>query len=66
MEAALDIRLNIPKSDFRFFKELAAKMGWKAETKGNALRKFIASRPKNVDISDDEILSEVRAVRYGK
>jgi len=66
MEAALDIRLNIPKSDFRFFKELAMKMGWKTETKKNALRQFIASRPKDVDVSDNEILSEVYAVRYGK
>ena len=66
METALDIRLNIPKSDFRFFQELVVKMGWKAETKENALRKYIASRPKGVKISDNEILSEVRAVRYGK
>ena len=36
MEATLDMRLNIPKSDFRFFKEPAAKMGWKTETKGGS------------------------------
>ena len=34
MEAALDIRLNIPKSDFRFFKELAMRIGWKVEMQG--------------------------------
>ena len=66
MEAVLDVRLNIPKSDMRFLVELVSKMGWKAETKESALQKYIASRPKNVKLSDEEILSEVYAVRYGK
>jgi len=66
MESILDVRLNIPKSDMRFFRELATKMGWGIETKENALRKFIASRPNGVKLSDEEILSEVYAVRYGK
>jgi len=66
MESVLDIRLNIPKSDMRFFRELIGKMGWKVETKQSALQKYIASRPKNVNLSDKEILAEVHAVRYGK
>jgi len=41
-------------------------MGWAVETKESALQKFIATRPKNVKITDEEILSEVYAVRYGK
>jgi hypothetical protein len=66
MENILDVRINLPKSDMRFFREFVAKMGWVVETKESALQKFIASCPKNVDISDEEILSEVYAVRYGK
>jgi len=66
MKSVLDVRLNIPKSDVRFFRELAEKMGWAVETKESALQHYIASRPKNVKISDEEILSEVYAVRYGK
>ena len=66
METILDVRLHIPKSEMRFFRELVAKMGWEAETKEGALQKYIASRPKNVKLSDKEILSEVYAVRYGK
>ena len=65
METVLDVRLNIPKSDMRFFKELVTKMGWVVETKESALHKYIASRPKNIKLSDEEILSEVYAVRYG-
>jgi len=66
MESVLDVRLNIPKSEVRFFRELADKMGWAFETKESALQQYIASRPKNAKISDEEILSEVYAVRYGK
>jgi len=66
MESVLDVRLNIPKSEVRFFRELADKMGWTVETKQSALQQYIASRPKNVKISGEEILSEVYAVRYGK
>ena len=66
MESVLDVRLNIPKSDVRFFRELALKMGWAVETKESALQKYIASRPKHVKLSDSEILSELYAVRYEK
>ena len=66
MESVLNVHLNIPKSDMRFFRELVTKMGWVAETKESALQKYIASRPKNVKLSDEEILSEVYAVRYRK
>jgi len=66
METTMDIRLKIPKSEMRFFRELINKMGWMAETKESALQKYIESRPKNVKISDEEILTELYAVRYGK
>jgi len=66
MEAVLDIRLSVPRTEMKFFRELVAKMGWKAETKENALQQYITSRPKNVKLSDEEILSELYAVRYGK
>ena len=66
METVLDVRLNIPKSEMRFFRVLVAKMGWEAETKEGALQKYITSRPKNIKLSDEDILSEVYAVRYRK
>ncbi|OAV65254.1 hypothetical protein Barb6XT_02486 [Bacteroidales bacterium Barb6XT] len=59
-----DIYLNIPKADLLFFTKLAEKMGWMVETKRDILKKYIVSRPKNVDMSENEILSEIRAVRY--
>ena len=66
MESALDIRVSIPPSDVRFFKELVTKMGWGVETKESVLRKYIAERPKEVKLSDRDIMAEVCAVRYRK
>ena len=58
MESVLDIRLNVPKSDMRFFRELAVKMGWEVETREGFLRKCAASRPKDVKLSDKDVLPE--------
>jgi len=66
MEAALNVHLNIPRSDMQFLEKLGNKMGWMVETKESILQRYIASRPKNVELSDEEILSEVYAVRYGQ
>lgn len=60
------IYLNIPQNDVKFFKELAKKMGWAMDTKESLLKKYITTRPKQVNLSDDEILSELAAVRYKK
>lgn len=58
--------LNIPKSEVKFFQQLAKKMGWTVSTKESVLDKYINTRPKNVDLSEDDILSELNAVRYQK
>lgn len=60
------VYLNIPKADMKFFKELAKKMGWSVETKEKLLKNYIAKRPAKVELSDDDILNEVNAVRYCK
>jgi len=58
--------VEIPRSDIDFFQLFAKKMGWTLENKNDLLDKYIASRPKNVDLTDEEIMEEVRAVRYAK
>ena len=42
------------------------KMGWSASTKENMLDRYVKSRLKDVELSDDDILSELNAVRYSK
>ena len=60
------IFLSIPKSDIKFFKELAKKMGWDIDIREDFLKDYIASRPKRVDLSEEEILAELNAIRYEK
>ena len=67
MDATLQgFYLNVPKSDVKFFQQLVKKMGWTVSTKEGVLDKYIQSRPKNVELSDEDILSELNAVRYSK
>lgn len=58
------IFLNVPTADMGLFKSLMSKFGWEYETRKDTLKRFIMSRPKAVDLTDDEIMEEVRAVRY--
>lgn len=58
--------LSIPKSDIKFFKELAKKMGWDIDIREDFLKDYIASRPKRVNLPEEEILAELNAIRYEK
>ena len=58
--------LSIPKSDIKFFKELAKKRGWDIDIREDFLKDYIASRPKRVNLSEEEILAELNAIRYEK
>ena len=58
--------LSTPKSDIKFFKELAKKMGWDIDIREDFLKDYIASRPKRVNLSEEEILAELNAIRYEK
>ena len=60
------VLLSIPNGEVPFVSTLAQKMGWNYQTLENLVEIFIASCPKDTDITDEEIQSEVNAVRYGK
>jgi len=55
---------NISQSDVNFFEEFVKRMGWVFKTKESVLKKFIETRPKNVDLTDEEIMEEIRSIRY--
>ena len=40
-------------------------MGWQVQTREDLLDSFIKSRPAKSPLSDDEIMDEMKAVRYG-
>ena len=58
--------VDIPQSDLMFFKLFADKFGWKFKSRQSLWDEYIKSSPENVDLSEEEIMEEVRAVRYGK
>ena len=60
------IFVDIPQSEMIFFKHFADKMGWAYDTKQNMWKEFIKNSPKDVDLSEEEIVAEVMSVRYGK
>lgn len=60
------IYLNVPTSDWSLLSELIKKFGWQAETKEMMLDRFADSRPSAPALSEEDIMNEVRAVRYAK
>jgi hypothetical protein len=60
------ILVYIPQSDKVFFQLFANKMGWTIESKEDLLDRYIATRPKNVPLTDEDIMELVREERYGK
>ena len=60
------VYVNVPAVDWSLFRELIRKFGWQAETREQLLDRFVGSRPANPAISEEEIMDEVRAVRYAK
>ena len=65
-EQMQDVYVNVPAVDWSLFRELIRKFGWQAETREQLLNRFVSSSPANHAISEEEIMDEVRAVRYAK
>ena len=61
-----NVSVSLPMGDMEFFTKLMTKMGWSVNVKENILSKYMSSRPTDVELTDEEILSELSAVRYGK
>lgn len=60
------IYLNVPTAQLGIFKDFVERMGWYYEVREDLLRQFMASRPQDVDITDNEIVEELMAVRHPK
>lgn len=61
-----NISVSLPLGDVEFFTQLMKKMGWCVNVKENILDKYLSSRPANIELTDEDILSELSAVRYKK
>lgn len=60
-----NINVNVPAGEMPFFKKLIEKMGGEIVDK-DPLEEFLRTRPKEVDVTDEEIMEEVAKVRYKK
>ena len=58
------IIVDIPQSDMVFFKFFADKLGWQFKSKQTLWDEYLENSPENVDLSEDEIMEETRAIRY--
>ena len=59
-----EVYLNIPRADWTLLQELVNRFGWQSETREQMLEEFMQTRPMNVDLTEEDIMNEVRAVRY--
>lgn len=60
------VYVNVPAVDWSLFRELIRKFGWKIETREQMLDRFISTRPAEPALSEEEIMEEVKAVRYDR
>lgn len=59
--------IEIPdKSDAKFIAEVIIRLGYKFESLNDKLKRFIKNSPKNVPLTDNDILNEISIVRKGK
>ena len=56
------VYLNIPCADWTLLQELVNRFGWQSETREQMLEEFMQTRPMNVDLTEEDIMNEVRAV----
>jgi len=61
-----DVVLSFPKADMALVMQFAQRMGWQIDSKSSIIGRFIDScRANHVDaLSEEEIMDEVKAVRY--
>ncbi|MBQ7382644.1 MAG: hypothetical protein IJV61_06465 [Paludibacteraceae bacterium] len=60
-----DVTLRIPSSDVALVMQFASRMGWTIDNRRSAVSRFIDACRKNAsDLTEDEIQTEVNAVRY--
>ena len=61
-----EVYVKMPQSDMMFFQLFAKKMGWLVSRKQDLWEEYIKNSPVNVPLTDEEIMDEVRTVRYAK
>ena len=66
VDTMTQITMSIPNNEVDFFSMLAKRMGWEFNASTSALDRFVADGPVGSDISDEDILDEVCALRHSR
>ena len=63
-----DVELKMPTADVALIMQFASRMGWTIENRRNPVARFIeaCSRNNTSALTDEEIQTEINAVRYKK
>ena len=59
---SLIIKVN-NKSDYKLLLDLSKRMGFEIETLSDKITKYIKSSPKEVPLTDEDILNEIKSIR---
>lgn len=60
-----DLVLSVPVQDAALIETLAARMGWTMRKRRTSVERFVNSCPKSPLMTDEEIQTEINAVRAG-
>lgn len=60
------IYVDVPEDDVALFQRVVKGMGWTIPDKAQIIDDFFDNLPQNPDITEEEIMEEVSAVRYGE
>ncbi|MCX6231453.1 MAG: hypothetical protein NTZ33_07910 [Bacteroidetes bacterium] len=51
------------KSDYKFLLDLSKRMGFEIETLSEKIKRYIKTSPKNVPLTDDDIMNEIKIAK---
>jgi hypothetical protein len=51
------------KNDYKFLLDLSKRMGFEIETLSDKIKKYIKTSPKNIPLTEDDIMNEIKSER---
>jgi hypothetical protein len=51
------------KNDYKFLLDLSKRMGFEIETISDKIKKYIKTSPKNIPLTEDDIMNEIKSER---
>jgi len=58
--------LDVPSADRNLLETLARKFGWRIRTREDKLQDFVKRRPKKPELTEEDIVNEIKMMRQRK